>query len=207
MKYFDKQLFLGLFFAFILATIAGTLSHEFGHYLVAKYLGYNATINYASTQWRHININEQIPSVHYLLILIGGPIQTMLTGTIGLILLWIFRKSFYNTERLSIVQWCFIIISLFWLRQTANLVTWIGGYFYTGHFSTRGDEIRIALYLGLPFWSLSVLTAIIGAFILALIIFKIIPGKQRLTFVISGFTGGITGYILWLVLLGKYIMP
>lgn len=37
---------------FILFTIVGTLTHEFGHIVVAKYLGYNTYLNYGSMNYR-----------------------------------------------------------------------------------------------------------------------------------------------------------
>ncbi|MBP6236340.1 MAG: hypothetical protein KA270_13730 [Saprospiraceae bacterium] len=33
---------------FILATIVGTISHEYGHIAVAKYLGYNTSLHFSS---------------------------------------------------------------------------------------------------------------------------------------------------------------
>ena len=47
----NKKLFLYLTLTFIVATVVGTLSHEFGHYIVAKSLGYDADIHYAFTTW------------------------------------------------------------------------------------------------------------------------------------------------------------
>src|SRR6185503_3833515 len=44
---FDKKLFAMLVAAFVFATIIGTLSHEFGHYIVARVLGQRASIHYA----------------------------------------------------------------------------------------------------------------------------------------------------------------
>ena len=86
-------------------------------------------------------------------------------------------------------------------------MTWLGGYFIKGTFSTRSDEIRIADYLQLPNWTVISLTAIAGALILYIVIFKFIPLNQRLTFMAAGLLGGIAGYVFWLVLFGKYILP
>ena len=40
-----------IYFSFILFTIIGTLSHEFGHFIVGRYLGYQSTIHYSFTKW------------------------------------------------------------------------------------------------------------------------------------------------------------
>lgn len=203
----DKKLFIVLFFSFIAATIIGTVSHEFGHYTVAKYFGYDTQIHYASTSWRYPDPNNPIVTGYPIAITLGGPIQTMLTGTIGLVILFLSRNSFFQVDKLSFRQWFIIFISLFWLRQTANLFTWLGGYFFNGKFSSRGDEIHIADYYNLPNWTVVSTTAFIGTLILAIIIFKFIPMKQRTTFLLAGLTGGISGFVFWLVLFGKYIMP
>jgi hypothetical protein len=203
----DKKLFIVLIFSFIAATIIGTISHEFGHYIVAKYFGYEARINYAATFWHPPDPGDPIVTGSPVAITLGGPVQTMLTGTIGLCLLFFFRKSFFTVEKLSLKQWIMIFISLFWLRQTANFSSWLGGYLLKGEFSSRPDEIRIANYFDLPSGMVITVTAIIGALILAVITFRFIPVKQRLTFLAAGLSGGIAGYVFWLVLFGKYIMP
>lgn len=203
----DKKLFIGLFLSFIAATIIGTLSHEFGHYIVAKYQGYEVRINYAATFARSPDPNNPIVPYSPIAITLGGPIQTMLTGTIGLVLLILYRKTFYQANRLSLGQWAIIFLSLFWLRQTANFCTWLGGYFLNGKFSSGGDEIHVANYYDLPIWTVISTTAVIGAFVLAIITFKFIPSSQRITFLMTGLSGGIAGFYLWLIQFGKYIMP
>lgn len=203
----DKRLFIKLFLSFIAATIIGTLSHEFGHYIVAKYQGYDASINYRATFASSPDPNNPIVPNSSIAMTLGGPIQTMLTGTIGLILLFFYRKNFYQAAKLSLGQWLIIFLSLFWLRQTANFCTWLGGYFLNGNFSSHGDEIRIANYFDFPTWTVISITAIIGAFVLAIITFKFIPSRQRTTFLTAGLFGGIAGFYFWLIQFGKYIMP
>ncbi|HQQ95052.1 MAG TPA: hypothetical protein PLQ93_10895 [Bacteroidia bacterium] len=203
----DKKLFIGLFLSFIAATIIGTLSHEFGHYVVAKYFGYDARINYGFTFWNSPDQNNPIVTGHQIAITLGGPMQTMLTGTIGLVLLFLYRNNFYLADKFAPPQWIIIFLSLFWLRQTANFFTWLGGYLFSGKFSSRGDEINIANYYELPTWTIITTTAIIGALTLAIITFKFIPLRQRVTFLTAGLTGGISGYVFWHVIFGKYIMP
>jgi hypothetical protein len=204
--HFNRKLFLYLSLAFILMTIIGTISHEFGHYLSAKILGFNSRINYGMTMLEN-NPNKSMSNKEYFLFTLGGPIQTILTGTLGLALLFLFRKTFNQTEKLSVLQWTLIFISLFWLRQVANMFTWILFYFINGKFGMRGDEIKIARYLELPKWSVLLTTAVIGAFVLWKVIFIFIPEKVRFTFILSGLAGGICGYIFWLKIFGKILMP
>jgi len=191
-------------FSFIIATAVGTLSHEYGHYIVARSLGYKASIHYAYTD---IDDTEFPGSINSLWISVGGPLQTLLTGTIGLILLIAYKKSFKARQELILGQWALVFITLFWLRQAINLIIWLVSYLFIKRFSFGGDEIRIALKLGLPFWSLAITTGITGMIILYIVIFKFIPKQQRLTFVLSGIVGGMAGYILWLYLLGPALLP
>lgn len=235
-KQFDKRLFILLGFAFIIATVAGTLSHELGHCIVAKSKGYKATVHYASMNWydaessgyldfiysqheKQIEEGASFPgkekydqltrkySNDSLWITLGGPLQTLLTGTIGLLLLFVWKNSYKSRHELGPRQWALIFITLFWLRQTANLVVWFAAFLLTKEFSYRGDEIRLSLQLGLPFWLLTTVTGGIGIIILCIVIFKFIPKTQRFTFILSGIVGGTAGYILWLYLLGPVLMP
>ena len=203
---FDKRLFVYLSLAFILMTVIGTVSHEYGHYLSAKILGFNSRINYGMTFLEN-NPNKLMSAKEYFIFTLGGPIQTILTGTLGVILLFISRKSYSQIDKLSFLQWSLIFASLFWLRQVANLFTWILFYFIRGRFGIHGDEIKLAEYLNLPNWSIIFLTALIGATVLIIVMFKFIPKKVRFTFMLSGLFGGISGYILWLRLFGEIIMP
>lgn len=233
---FQKKLFLFLTFAFIAFTVIGTLSHEFGHYIVAKSFGYNSKINYASNSWRdtknktftdsvfenhlaELKAGKDFPGKEKFLaiskkhkedsfwITLGGPVQTIFTGTLGLICLFIFGKNYNKQDTLKVSQWLLIFISLFWLRELANFVTYIGKYFLSGEFSKRGDEIQLALHLGLPHWSVISVMAFLGGIVLTIVVFKFIPPRQRFTFIVSGIVGGILGYLFWLEWLGPVIMP
>ena len=235
-KQFDKRLFILLGFAFIIATVIGTLSHELGHYIAAKSMGYKATVHYSYVNWDDAespglidsitlarpkqpekgasfpNKEKQKQLLHKYLhdslwIRIAGPFQTMLTGTIGLLLLFSWRKSFNAKQKLSPGQWLLVFITLFWLRQIAYMAVWFGSFLLTGRLSYSGDEIGIAQELDLPFWLLATATGMMGIIILYIVIFKFIPKTQRFTFILSGMVGGTAGYILWLYLLGPVLMP
>jgi hypothetical protein len=214
----------------------GTVSHEYGHYAVAKYLGYSSKVSYGYTNWNdkatdqfidstYLNYSKEIElqldfpgkNKFYLIqqkqikdefwITLGGPSQTMLTGTLGFLLIFSQRKKIRNANALSVYQWVIIFLSLFWLRQLANVVTWIAGYFFKGQFSLNGDEIGLAIHLGLPTGSISIITAFIALCLLIFIIFKILPAKIRLTFISAGLFGGVFGYFFWLFSIGPILLP
>jgi hypothetical protein len=108
---------------------------------------------------------------------------------------------------LSFGLWLVIYFALFWLRQTTNLLVGIGYYLTRPVYRGRSDEFGIARLLHLPHWSFLIVTGIIGLILLAIILFRFVPLKQRLTFMAAGLAGGITGYLSWLVWFGKFILP
>lgn len=221
---------------FIAFTVIGTLSHEAGHIAVAKLLGYQTELHYGSmnyyggktfntmseiyreyaielekgTDFKRKTELEQAQRNYQkdtLLITIGGPLQTILTGTIGLLfLLW--RRKHIALYGLGRLDWLAIFLSLFWLREAFNLTMSIvfeilapnGSWF-------GGDELRISSMLN--FWpgTFSIILGIIGTFVSFYILFSVIPARMRLTFICSGLLGGISGFILWLHLLGPVVLP
>ncbi len=222
--------------AFILATAAGTLLHEAGHYVVAKSFGFRASIHFASTHYDDLGPFDSIYVIESqyrkqiadgtffpekekydhllrkyrearLLTSMGGPLQTMLTGTISLLLLFAWKKSFKERQELLPWQWLLIFTSLFWLRQAANMVVWLCVLLFRNRIMLSGDEIEIAHRLHLPFWSVFTLTGLTGLIVLAIVTFRFIPRGQRRTFVWAGIAGGVAGYVLWLYLLGPVLLP
>jgi hypothetical protein len=200
----DKKLFLALFAAFIIFTVIGTLTHEFGHYIMAKSLGWNATIHYNHTSY---SINSNTPEdSDPIIVALGGPAETMLTGSVGLLLILIYRKTFLNTEKLSLKQWLLVFFSLFWLREVCNFLIGCCYYLIEGRLLKRGDEAGLAINLGWHPMSIPCITALLG-FIAFSVAFYFIPRKQRFTFLISLCIGALIGYALWLYLVGPIILP
>lgn len=232
---FDFILSFKLILVFILMTVIGTLSHELGHYSVAKYLGYDARINYNSTMYfndklldfleeigtkyryelknnldfpekeKYFNLTNNYRWNHFLFTL-GGPIQTILTGTFGLLLLIFYKKKYITTEKITFYAWIMIFLALFWLRQSANLISALGNYLIYDSNQINGDEMRLANYLEINIWSIQIITGIIG-FVVLFYVIKILPKNIKLTFMVSGLIGGILGYYLWLIQFGKIILP
>lgn len=211
-KYFSftidfKLLFL-LIITFVLFTIIGTVSHESAHFIAAKIVGLDAILHYGSTS---IIIPDDFDgiitkSVRFFVTL-GGPLQTIFTGSLGLILLIFNRKKIISSKNLKIIHWAYVFLSLFWLRQTFNFITLITKYFIKGRYSKQMDEIKLARDLDIHDFSILIPTAFIGILVTFYVIFKYIPYNQRFTFIISGLIGGILGFYLWLILFGKYILP
>ena len=230
-------------------TIVGTVTHEYGHIVVAKYFGYETSLHYGSmnyypegylqdedleaykaltrdywdteyelwpndvkekaTEYREI-LQEKYwneKSDKGLFVTIGGPLQTILTGIIGLIILFLRRKSI-QIKGLKLIDWLAVFLSLFWLREIFNLVHSFGAEIILPNGSWfGGDEYNISI--GLNLWSGTIPTflGVIGLLISVYIVFKIVPKNLRLTFILSGLIGGISGFILWMNIIGPKILP
>ncbi len=227
----------------------GTISHEYGHILAAKSLGYDTSLHYGSMHHfpkgfyedkdviALLNLTEDYSKIDYeswpieikekakaydkviqqryyseksnddLLIAIGGPLQTIITGTIGWLLLYWRRKLIYKNG-LQLLDWFAVFLSLFWSRELFNLATSIGQELISPNGTWfGGDEYYISR--GLNIWSgtISILLAVIAAMVTFYVIFKILPKKIQLTFIVSGFIGGISGFILWMNIIGPKILP
>ncbi|MGB1230602.1 MAG: hypothetical protein ACPG5M_00010 [Winogradskyella sp.] len=232
----DINKFLVLALAFILFVPIGTLSHEYGHVLAAKKLGYKTTLHYGSMNTVQTNFEKRIENIYNqnklaidsgadfkqkveykkgieklktdrLFIRIGGPLQTLMTGVIGLTLLFFRRKSI-KASGLKLVDWLAVFLSLFWLRAIFNLVTSVGSEIINPNGSYfGGDEKYIAELLNLPLGTFSLTLGVIGTLVCAFVVFKIIPNKIRFTFMLSGLVGGISGFMLWMIGIGPNLLP
>jgi hypothetical protein len=202
--------FIILTFIFILFTPIGTISHEYGHIVVAKFLGYKTTLHYASMNWysedgKNKDANRE--RLNEFIITCGGVMQTIFTGTIGFIFLVINRRRIYD-KGLKIYDWIAVFLCLFWLRQIFNPVFSItnelmkpdGSFF-------GGDELKISSFLELWGGTVSLILGVIGLFITGYISLHIIPPKSRYPVALSGVVGSALGLVLWMKIIGPRLLP
>lgn len=198
---FDKCFFLFGLTIFPFLVIFGTLSHEFGHIVVAKLLGYETILHYGSMNWFVNGIDgENLKELRWenFLITLGGVLQTIITGTIGLFVL---LKT--NNKKVLIAGVC---LALFWSREVINLLMGlINGLFFNKVFF-GGDELKMSQYFNLPNGFFSILLGLIGV-IICLYVFLKIPIKSRFSFFVSGFLSGSITYFFWFQYLGPIVLP
>ena len=233
--YFKLLLFLA--FGFVIFTIIGTLTHEMGHIVFAKAQGYQTTLHYGSMNYsygssidefnaiwdtyeREIKNGEPYPKEErrqeLLLemqrkrnwITAGGPLQTIITGTVGFILLYR-RKESIATAGMKILDWFYMFLTFFWLRELANPITGLISSFMEGEIRLfeGGDEFRLAQSLGCWKGSFSLPLAVIAFGIFSFVVFRIIPKNLRSTLLAAGLIGGIFGYFFWLEWVGPILIP
>lgn len=215
---------------FIIFTVVGTLSHEAGHYLIAKKYYKNPSFHYGSvslSEWKeydrfekwyiaHCDSNKTIASEHKETYLnfqnrlkrhgfytsIAGPVQTILFGTIGFVAL-LFRQK----KRFGIKNWLLVFLTFFWARALFILITITVKWILIGKLSPHADEVKIATYLEWHPLSVALIFGIFASLILTYTLFKIIPLRYRFTFLSAGLVGSFLGFWLWFKLLGPIIIP
>ncbi len=200
----DIKSLLVLTATFVVFTAIGTVSHEYGHIIVAKYLGYETTLHYGSMSY---DKGAEISHSNVFWITVGGPLQTTLTGFIGLLVIFL-RRNLIKEIGLRWVDWLAVFMSLFWLREVFNLLMSIayelispnGSYF-------GGDEVFISYGMDLWEGTIPILLGVMGLLISIFVIFRVVPNRLRLTFIVSGFLGGVLGFILWMYILGPKLLP
>lgn len=232
------KLALWILLGFIGFTIVGTLTHELGHINMAKAFGYKTHLGYGYMNYydsplsiefdtitarnqEAIASNRDFPEKEHLdtlveklkissfLITLGGPLQTIISGTVGFAFLCSWRRRI-REYGMKLKDWIFVFISLFWLRQLANPLTGLMRSIAKGGFNPFGghsDELVLARYLGWWEGSISLPLALIALGIAIYVIFKILPKPVRFTFISAGFIGGVLGYMIWLVWVGPVLMP
>ena len=199
---FKVKPFFTFAFTFILFTIVGTLAHELGHIYVAHQLGFETSLHFSSMTWG----GKESSNLESFWISFGGPLQTMLTGTIG------FWYCLGNKEikkfGMKFRHWIGVFLGLFWLRPIFNLLQG----FYLKVFGENesyfsGDEAYLSDLLGWPRGTLSLAFAAIGLVICTYLVFKIVPKSTRFTFILSGIAGSLSGFWFWVSKAGPELLP
>jgi len=198
----DVRTFLPFTLSFILFTIIGTLSHEVGHIAVAEALGYETKLHFGSMSW---NSDVELKISLHFMILSGGAFQSMLTGTLGFLLLFYRRIKHLTWNR---TDYLLVFLALFWTRPVFNAIISIvlaSIDFQPNFFG--GDEAKMATIANLPEGFFALLFGMLGLFFCVYTVFKLIPKAQRFTFIVSGLYGGLSGYGLWMKTLGPILLP
>lgn len=230
-----KDIFL-LSLLFILFTIIGTLSHELGHYIPAKYFKEKPVLHYASVhrlaslsntcikesrRFMHVYCDfESVPKPERetffelkrksqernFIISAGGPLQTVITGTLGFLVL-LYKRGKNKSLNFGWIEWLAVYLSFFWSRQIANCAIIFYRQLSSGGRLSSGDEVKLSHYLGMPSYSLNYLTASLGLLICTYVVFVLIPRKYRLSFIMAGILGSGAGFIIWMRHLGPLLLP
>lgn len=185
---------------FALSAVAGTVSHELGHYIAASILHYQPTLHYSYVTCLlpvdDANLDIRNPAnVDAILILLAGPLTTIVIALIGSV--FVHRNSAF-----------FFYLSLFWLRFPFNLAAAVFGEmrFPDGSYY-GGDELLLSKAFGLYTGTFSLLLGITGIIFLIRSFLIFVGPQDRIKFLVTGFTGGVIGYVIWFVWIGPVLLP
>jgi hypothetical protein len=161
-------------------------------------------------RWKELNVvlSEKYPpkpKYHRVWITLGGPLQTIFTGFLGLFMLF-YRKS-KQKEFFVFLDWLGVFLALFVLREVFNFVMAVFGKVIQGQDNTSGDEFKLSYYFELNPWTVPAIGFLIGMVISLYVIFRVIPLKYRFSFILAGLVGGVLGFIIWFGPLGPLLFP
>jgi len=199
---------LYFFIAFVICVPIGTLSHEFGHYITGKSLGYESRLYYDRASFDTDAENEKYLEFYRKhRDAIDSDIdfdgKTEYESYIEKI-----RLESFKITLGGVLDWIFVFLSLFWLRQIFNLAySFFIGWYYQIEKYCSGDELKLALHLDLPSCSISYFLGVVGILICGVVTFIIVPRKYRLLLVSAGLLGSLIGYYLWMEVIGPITLP
>lgn len=233
-KFINPKLFFYLTLSFFFIVPLATIYHEFGHFAMAKFLGYDTTIHYSKTKWKNqdrfifeklykqnkFKIENNLPFIEKekyvrivekldadnLIILISGIVITNVTGITAFLIL-LYRKKIKKINKIYLLDFILIFLSFFLIRQIYILIYGVFNSLYNKEISFLGDEAIVSKLLKIPNGIISVLLGLITFLIFLYILFKIIPKRLFSTFIFSGLIGGSFGFIVWMFYLGPKILP
>jgi hypothetical protein len=225
-----------VFLIFLPMPIIGTQLHELGHCAVAWAGGGRVYLHYGSMEYavpieesmealwmkREVDLPEWWETAEgkefialdtqrriekerlALWVSLGGPVSNMLIGTVGLFFLLRLRRGGRREEPLGRAEWVAMIAILFWSRELFLLLSTILTLLLGN--MPDGDETRIAIRLGLRYWSVPLLLGVIGG-VVCLWALWLYPRRWRSAFVAGGIAGCAAGFAFWYLFAGPLLMP
>lgn len=182
----------------------GTLGHELGHFLAATWSGCEPVLHYQS-----VSPGCAATGISPTLRLLGvaaGPISSVLTGSIGMVLLARWRR---RHPRLDLTGVTLTIVALFWSRPLFNLFVHVGGL-AVGALSWsavgRSDEARLSTALGLPVFTVGGGSAVLAAAVCAWTALQV-PAPDRASWGVGAVVGSLVGFAVWMAVLGPAWLP
>lgn len=220
-----------VFFIFLAVPAIGTITHEIGHAITGMVLGYRPTIHYGSCAYRGGTCEEmstlwesqgskilqnpasevalQFQALHRTCqrdrrwLAAGGPLSTILIGSVGFVWLVSVQQKRGCTRPLSASAWLGTIMALFWSREVVVLLRELAAF--SPEVVYAPDEREAALLCGLPHWVFSLGLGAIGLAV-CLQVTAWHPARRRLAFVIGGTIACSMGMGIWYGLLGPFIL-
>jgi hypothetical protein len=231
----DRLRLAAIFLLFVPMAAIGTVTHELGHCAVAWALGWEPVLHHSHVtfdgqswvEYKNLRGYERAGILadagteaqerwkelrrENVWITLGGPLQTTLTGTAGLIWLIILWRRASAGSPPGVAGWTATLLALFWSRELYcgtmhsiyRLLVLLGGL-HGRSFTT--DEALLSRWWGMPEWVVPLLTGAVGLAICVQAVW-LYPQGRRLHLLVGGAIGGFTGFYLWARLLGPILLP
>lgn len=187
----------------VLYVVMGTLLHESGHILIAKLLGYETRLHYASMDWFLPNGADGTNKTHSFYITLGGVFILDMISIISLFVLIFKRGKLPSWLSLTAIFFSMLIYRHILLSLTGLAISLTQGK----PMSYGRDETELANYLLVSNRTIGIPLLIIAVISCCLLFFVVLNREIRLRFLIATIIGGVIGYIGWLSYLGPLIMP
>lgn len=203
-----------IFLFFLIAAIIGTIAHEFGHVIAGTLVGFKTSVHYAYTHCHNCfelsnatKTFRQLQDYEHrrILFTFGGPIQTILTGVAGIVLLLFIRRK-EAVDAYDVKHLFALTLSFFISRNVFNEVLFWAKYFTAKELPYRCDECKLLNYYNVNPIVGHLTILFVASAILYWITFVLLK-KHRIQFILWGGLGSLTGGLLWLYVIGEHVMP
>lgn len=187
----------------VLFVVMSTLLHESGHILVAKILGYQTRLHYASMDWYIPDGADGTNKTDSFYITSGGVFILDMISIIFLCIL-LFRKGKLS----GWMFWTAVFFSMLIYRHILLSLTGLTLSIMQGKQMSHGrDETELANYLTISNHMIGIPLLFVAVISCCMLFFVVLDREIRLKFLMATIIGGVIGYIGWLSYLGPLIMP
>jgi hypothetical protein len=184
---------------FLCAFLAGPafiFLHEWGHYIMARSLGWRARMHYAETKF-------DVPSEKFsprndMLVSSAGPFLGAVVATAGFV--YLHRSRRHRPQAIATFG--------DWVATTCvlNVGRWLRCFAGSPSRPVPDDEAYISRAMGLPGWFLPYFLGVVAIIVIVATI-RLHPPRARLVPFLASAVGGVAGAVLWMNVAGPILLP
>ncbi|EIJ39683.1 LOW QUALITY PROTEIN: Peptidase family M50 [Galbibacter orientalis DSM 19592] len=211
---------------FVASFIIGVMTHEYGHYVMAKFLGYNpkfhfSYVSYDTTEFhkefeniyeqykdeiiegadfplkeRRIELMRKLNKERFLIVS-SGVFTTAMIGTLGFLVVLFFKSKPYTV--IFFLFKPFLAKNAFFNLCLSIMLYGLG----VTNFIYGGDELKLSISSEVSLGVFPIVLGVLGGIISCMSFLIFIKKSNRVLFIASGVLGGGIGAIVWFLLFGN----